>query len=118
MMAETAEELCKRPEIRKELDRATGQKHRETIETHGPDKFWFIAYAVVFAVCAVFYFVVGTKLIPLPDNVVAITQRIVRGAALITIVVAIARAISVYGLGRIEDAATRFTLGRVIRLAV
>jgi len=42
----------------------------------------------------------------------------VRGAALTTIVLAIARAISVYGLGRIEDAATRFTLGRIIRLAV
>jgi len=118
MMAETAEELCKRPEIRKELDRATGQKHPETIETDGPDKFWFVAHAVVLIVCVAFYFVVGAKLIPLPDNIVGITQRIVRGAVLITIALAIARAVSVYGLGRIEDAATRFTLGRIIRLVV
>ena len=117
MMAETAEELCKRPEIRKELDRATGQKHRETIETDRPDRFWFVAYAVALAVCAAFYFVGGARLIPMPDNVVGIAQRILRGAALITIVLAIARAISVYGLARIEDASTRFTLGRVIRLA-
>ena len=117
MMAETAEELRKRPEIRKELDRATGQKHRGRTETDHPNRFWFVGYVVALVVCAAFYFVVGAKVIPLPDNMVAIAQRIVRGAALTTIVLAIARAISVYGLARIEDAATRFTLARIIRLA-
>jgi small-conductance mechanosensitive channel len=37
---------------------------------------------------------------------------------LITIVLAIARAISVYGIARIEDASTRFTLQRIAHLAV
>ena len=40
------------------------------------------------------------------------------GVALITVVLAVARAISFYGIGRIEDASTRFTLQRVERLAV
>src|SRR5213595_3288278 len=118
MMAETAEELSKRPEIRKELDRATGQKRHEKIETEGGYKFWFVVYAVVLAICAVIYFAAGAKLIPLPDSGVAIAQRILRGAALITIVLAIARALSVYALGRIEDVATRFTLQRITRLVV
>lgn len=117
-MAETVEDLRKRPEIRKELERATGQKHEESIEPDGADRFWFIVYAVVLGICAVLYFVTGAKLIPLPDNAVAITQRILRGIALITIVLTIARALSAYGLARIEGAATRFTLGRVVRLAV
>src|SRR5262249_24742520 len=96
---------------------ATGQKHRERIETHSSDKFWFILYVVVIATCAVIYFAIGAKLIPLPNNAVVIAQRILRGAALITFVLAIARAISVYGLARIEDPSTRFTLARIIRLA-
>ena len=50
MMTETAEELRKRPEIRKELDRATGQKQQEATENDHPDKFWFVAYAVALAV--------------------------------------------------------------------
>jgi len=37
---------------------------------------------------------------------------------LITVMLAIARALSVYGLARIEDASTRFTLERIMRLAV
>src|SRR6266403_739464 len=118
LMAETTEELRKRPEIRKELERATGEERREKVETHGRDRFWFVIYVVVLAVCAAVYFLIGAKLIPLPDAGIGITQRILRGVALITVVLTVARAISFHGIGRIEDASTRFTLQRIERLAV
>ena len=118
LMAETTEDLRKRPEIRKELERARGEKRNEKVEPHGRDRFWFVIYVVVLAVCAAGYFLVGARLIPLPDGGINIAQRILRGIALITVVLAVARAISFYGIGRIEDAATRFTLQRVQRLAV
>ena len=118
MMAETAEELRKRPEIRKELERATGEKHREKIQPPDRDRFWFVAYAVALAICAVSYFLVSAKLIPLPQAGLDISKRILRGAVLITIVLAAARAMSVYGIDRIEDASTRFTLQRIAHLVV
>ena len=118
LMAETTEELRKRPEIRKELERARGEKRPEKVETHGRDRFWFVIYVVVLAVCAAGYFLIGAKLIPLPDAGIGVTQRILRGVALITVVLVVARAISFYAIGRIEDASTRFTLQRVERLAV
>jgi small-conductance mechanosensitive channel len=118
MMAETAEELSKRPEVRKELERATGKERPEQVESRSRGRFWFVIYALVLAICVAIYFVIGAKIIRLPDNGVAIAQRILRGAALITIMMAIARALSVYGLARIEDASTRFTLERIMRLAV
>src|SRR6476620_9210578 len=74
LMAETTEELRKRPEIRKELERATGEERREKVETHGRDRFWFIIYVVVLAVCAAGYFLIGAKLIPLRDAGFSITQ--------------------------------------------
>ncbi len=117
-MTETAEELCKQPEIRKELERTTGQKRREKIETRGRDKFWVVSYALVLVVCAIIYFLIGAKVVLLSESVLGYAQRILRGTALITIVLAIARAISVYGIARTEDAATRFTLERIERLAV
>ena len=79
LMAETTEELRKRPEIRKELERATGEERREKVETHGRDRFWFVIYVVVLAVCAAVYFLIGAKLIPLPDAGISISQRILRG---------------------------------------
>src|SRR5262249_60843978 len=118
MMTETAEELGKRPEIRKELERTTGQKHPEEVETGGRDKFRFVIHAIILAICAGLYFLIGAKIIPLADAAVGIAERILRGAALITIVLAIARAISVYWLARIEDSSTRFTLQRIARLVI
>src|SRR5258705_11863944 len=118
LMDETTEELRKRPEIRKELERATGEERREKIETHGRDKFWFVIYVVVLAACAAGYFLIGAKLIPLPDAGISIAQRILRGIALITVVLIVARAISFYAIGRIEDASTRFTLKSIDRRAV
>lgn len=117
-MAETTEELRKRPEIRKELERARGEEHPEKVETHGRDRFWFVMYVVVLAVCAAVYFLIGAKLIPLPDAGISIAQRILRGIALITVVLTVARSISCYAIGRIQDASTRFTLQRIERLAV
>ena len=117
-MAETTEELCKRPEIRKELERASGRKRHEKIEPRGRDRFWFVGYVLVLALCVAAYFLLGSKLIPLPAPWTGITQRILRGAALITITLSIARAISVYGIGRIEDPSTRFTLQRIAHLVV
>ena len=74
-MTETAEELGKRPEIRKELERATGQKHQEKVETGGGDKFWFVIHAIVLAICAAIYFVIGAKIIPLPDALLALLRE-------------------------------------------
>jgi small-conductance mechanosensitive channel len=118
MMAQTAEELCKRPEIRKELERTTGQKRHEKIETSKREIFCMVAYAVILVVCAVIYFLITAKFIPLRENGFEFAERILRGVALITIVLAVARAVSSYGIAQIEDAATRFTLERVARLTV
>jgi len=117
-MPETAEAISEKPEVRKELERATGEKARQKVKARGRDKFWFVAYALILAGCVVLYLVLGARLIPLPQPRVEVVRRIVRGAALIVIVVAIAKAASVYALGRIEDASTRFTLQRVVHLVV
>lgn len=117
-MAETAEEISQRPEIRKELQRATGEKHPHTVKARGRDKFWFVLQAVVLLGCIAAYFLVGSKLVPLPQASAAIVVRIIRGLALIVVLLGIARAISVYALGRIEDSSTRFTLQRVMHLIV
>ena len=116
-MPETAEEISQQPEVRKELQRATGEK-RQKVKACGRGRFWFVAHVLILVGCAVLYFLISSKLIPLPEPSINLAGRIIRGAALIVIVLAIARAISVYGLARIEDPSTRFTLQRVVHLVV
>ena len=118
MMAETAEEISRKPEIRRELQRATGEKRSEKVKPGGRDKIWFVIQALVFAGCVAMYFLIGSKLIPLPQASAGVVQRILRGTVLIVILLAVARVISVYALGRIEDSSTRFTLQRVMHLVV
>jgi small-conductance mechanosensitive channel len=112
-MPETAEELRQKPEVRQELARTAGEKAREKVKAEPKDKFWFLTHGLLLIGCAVFYYLVGSKLVPLLQTEVDLTRRFLRGAALIIIVLAIAKAVTVYAIGRIEDAATRFTLRRI-----
>jgi len=118
-MPETAQQISEKPEVRKELARTTGEKKPgEKVKARGTDKFWFVTHALLLIGCAGLYFLLGSKLMPLPPARLDFGHRILRGAALIIIVLATAKAISVYALGRIEDAAIRFTLQRVEHLLV
>jgi small-conductance mechanosensitive channel len=100
------------------LARTAGEKPREKVKARARDKFWFVTHALLLVGCAIIYFLLGSKLIPLPRPDADLVRRILRGAILIVVLLAIAKTISVYGLGKIEDASTRFTLRRVQRLIV
>lgn len=117
-MPETAEELGQRPEVRKELVRASGQKPAAQVKARTGDKFWFVTHSLIIVGCAVLYFLLSAKLVPLPREDLDIIGRVLRAVALIVIVLAVAQAISIYAIGRIEDATTRFTLKRIEHLVV
>jgi small-conductance mechanosensitive channel len=118
MMPETAEELSRQPDVRKELVRTTGQKRTEGVKADAKGKFWLVTYGLLIIGCAVLYFLLTAKLIPLPKEQIDLAGRFLRAVALIALVLALAQAISVYAIGRIEDASMRFTLKRVEHLLV
>jgi small-conductance mechanosensitive channel len=115
VMPETVAELSRKTEVREALAQ-TGGKPKVKAQT--TDKFWFVTHALVLLGCAVVAFLLGWKLIPLPQAHLDLLQRAVRGTVFIVTVLAIAKAISVYGIGRIADASTRFTLRRIEHLVV
>ena len=117
-MPETAEQLSQQADVRQELARTTGQKTGEPVKAKAKDKFWFLTHALLLAGCAVVYWLIGSKLIALPNQYLDLTRRGLRGFAMIVLVLAIAKGISVYAIGKIEDASTRFTLKRIVHLIV
>lgn len=116
-MPETPEEVCEQPEVQQELARTTGQKPRENVKAEARDKFWFVTHALVIIGCVVLYFIIGSRFAPLPKQYVDLVRHILHGVALVVLALAIAKAISVYAIGRIGDAPTRFTLKRIVHLA-
>jgi small-conductance mechanosensitive channel len=116
-MPETAEELSKQPDVRKELERTGGaKKPDEKVKVEAKDKFWFVTHALLLAGCAVFYYLIGSKFIPLIQAEVDLSHRFLRGAALIIIVLGTAKSVKVYAIGRLDDVVTRFTLQRILFL--
>ena len=115
-MPETAEQLSQQPEVRKELERASGKKPAEKVKAPVRDKFWFVTHALLLIGCVTLFYLIGSKFIPLAQAQVDFSHRLLRGAALIIIVLALVKVIRVYAIGRIEDAATRFTLRRILLL--
>ena len=113
---ETAEEISKKPEVRKELERTGEKKPAKKVKAATTDKFWFVTHALLLLGCAVLYYLIGTKLLPLIQSDVDLGRRFLRGIALVVIVLAVAKAVRVYAIGRIEDTVTRFTLRRILLL--
>jgi small-conductance mechanosensitive channel len=116
-MPETAEELSQQPDVRQELERTAG-KPPEKVESTAKDKFWFVTHALLLIACAVLYYLIESRLIPLPEKGIDLSRRFLRGFALIVLVLALAKAVRVYAIGRIEDAATGYTLRRILNLLV
>src|SRR5713226_208721 len=113
---ETAEEISNKPEVRKELERTGEKKPAKKVKAATTDKFWFVTHALLLLGCAILYYLIGTKLLPLIQSEADLGRRFLRGFALVVIVLATAKAVRVYAIGRIEDTVTRFTLRRILLL--
>ena len=113
---EAAAEIAKRPEVKKELERTADKAPGKKVKAATTDKFWFATHALLLLGCAVFYYLIDLKLIPLSQGQMELSHRILRGLALVVIVLAIAKSVKVYAIGRIEDSPTRFTLRRILLL--
>ena len=114
-MAESAEELSQQREVREALDQTTGRKIRAAEKG---DQFWFVIHLFLLLVCAVLYYLLGSHFVPLTKSQVELAHRLLRGAGIIIILLAISGAISLYSISRVADSSTRFTLRRIKRLVV
>ncbi|HVF72572.1 MAG TPA: mechanosensitive ion channel family protein [Chthoniobacterales bacterium] len=112
-MPETLTQLKQKTDVREALAQ-TGGKPKIKAQTR--DKFWFGTHILVLLGCAAVSLLLGLKWIPLPQIHLDVLQRATRATVFIVVVLAIAKAISVYGIGRIEDASTTFTLRRILKL--
>src|SRR6266513_6065868 len=100
---ETAEEISKNPEVREELERTGDKTVAKQVKAATTDKFWFFTHALLLLGCAVLYYVIGSKLLPLPQSEGDLGRRFLRGFALVVIVLATAKSVRVYAFGRIEE---------------
>jgi small-conductance mechanosensitive channel len=114
-MPETLTELKQKEDVREALAQTGG---KPKIKAQATDKFWFATHVFVLLGCAAVWLLLGWKLIPLPGPQLDLLGRAIRATVFIVVVLAIAKAVSVYAIGRISDASTTFTLRRILHLVV
>ena len=115
-MPESAEQLSQQTDVKEALDQTAAAK--PPVKAQVGDKLWFVTHALLLLGSAVFTYLLNLKWLPLPEATLLLLLRITRGAILIIIVFAVAKALDVYLIAPICEAATRFTLRRVARLLV
>src|SRR5437016_13870828 len=112
-MPGTVQRISETPAVRKDLARTTGEKKPgEKVKAGATDKFWFVTHALLLIGCGVAYYLLSAHFVPLPRPHIDLLLRLVRGAVMIIILLAIAKAVSVYAIGRVSDVYTRCTLKR------
>jgi len=115
-MPQSEAEIAAQPEVRKELERTAGQSPTKKAEAGA--QFWLVTHLLLLAGCAVLYALVGTRFLPLNPQQVDLAHRVLRGAAMIIVLLAISSAVSIYAISAVLDASTRYTLRRIKRLVV
>ena len=88
-MSEKAEQIARQPEVREALEQTRAKK----VKARPTDKFWFVTHGLLLIGCAVLYWLVGSKFIPLIQWEVELSHRLIRGAALIIVVLATAKSV-------------------------
>ena len=88
-MAETQETIAEKPEVRQELARATGQRAEKEAKEATGHNLSFLPYLLLMAGCAVLHILTGTRLIPFSEVQIEFVRRLLRGAALILIVLGV-----------------------------
>jgi small-conductance mechanosensitive channel len=82
------------------------------------DKLWFSTYILLLLGLSAFYILLSQGLLPLAARIVELLQRLLLGAMLIVVVVAVAKSIQVYLIGQIENTPARYNLTRVLNLVL
>jgi small-conductance mechanosensitive channel len=112
-----AEELKHQEDVKAALKQAGVQDDtRPVAETK--DKVWFGGYVFLLIGFGVLHYLVTLSVFGFSDNVIALMQRLARGALLLVFILGVAKASEIYLIGRIDNAVSRYNLKRIQRLIV
>jgi small-conductance mechanosensitive channel len=82
------------------------------------DKLWFGMYIVIVFILLALYYLLGSRLFPAEAQYISLIQRLLIGAILVMLVIAIAKSIRVYLISQIENLPSRYNLTRVLNLVM
>lgn len=114
---EKAEELKRDdPDVRRALEEASGAKPSEQPRVKAKHKVWVGTYLVVLVALGVLYYFTRHNTFGLPDDYVALIDRLVVGLMTAVLVLVAQTLIKGFLIEPLDDAAGRYNLNRIVNL--
>jgi small-conductance mechanosensitive channel len=113
-----AERLKERKDVRQALQQTATTKAEVKPAVETRDKVWLLTHGLVLLALGSIYYLLRLGLFDFAGKYVALSQRLTLGAMAIVLVLGVAKTIDLYALGRLDDAATRYNLRRILKLLV
>lgn len=110
------EQLKKQDEIKKALEQTTTKKEIKKHVVKTKHKFFLGTYLLLLIFLAVLYYFLRLYPFDFAEKYVPFFQRLTLGAMAITLVLAVAKIIDVYTIGRLQDNVAQYNLKRILRL--
>ena len=110
------EQVKEREDVKQALKQTTATAPQDQPKARTKDKFWLGTHVIVLVGLAVFYYLLQFKVFGFAARFVPYIQKLDKAAMAVVLLLAIAKVVDVYLIGRLDNAVSRYTLRRVAKL--
>jgi small-conductance mechanosensitive channel len=110
------EQLKKQEDVRKALKQTAGNKEAPKPVVETKQKLWFGTYLLLLAGLGGIYYLLRLSFFNFAARYIPLLQRLTLGAMAIVLVLAAFKFVDIYVIGRLDDAASRYNLNRILKL--
>ena len=113
---EKVQELKQDSDIQKALDQTAQPKEDIRVPAERKQKLFLGSYLLLLLLLSGGYYLLRLRLLPIGETYLPFLQRMLLGAMAIDITLALARAVDVYFISRVQDSASSYNIRRIVRL--
>jgi len=112
------EQVKEREDVKQALKQTTATAPQDQPKAKTKDKLWLGTHVIVIIGLAVFYYLLQFKVFGFAARFVPYIQKLDKAAIAVVLLLAIAKVVDVYLIGRLDNAVSRYTLQRVAKLVL
>jgi len=110
------EQVKKQEDVKRALKQASPVEIGEKPKAETKDKFWLGTHAIILLVLIIFYYVLQFRVFGFAARFIPFIQRLDKTAIAVVLLLAVAKIVDVYLIGRIDSPVSRYNLRRVAKL--
>ena len=110
------EQVKEREDVKQALKQTTTSEPKEQPKAKAKDKLWFGTHAIILIALGVFYYLLQFRVFGFAARYVPFVQKLDKAAAVVVLLLALAKVADVYLIGGVDSAVSRFNLRRIVRL--